>query len=66
MALSDAKRKANKKWNDANLTARYDRINILVPKGQKAIIEEAAKRAGESISQYMLKAAQTRMQGEQD
>ncbi len=66
MALSDAKRKANKKWNDANLTTRYDRINILVPKGQKAVIEEAAKQAGESISQYMLKAAQTRMESEQD
>ena len=66
MARSDAQRKATRAWNDANMATRYDRINLLVPKGQKEVIAEAAKRAGESISQYMLKAAQNRMQGEQD
>ena len=64
MAPSDAQRKASRKWNDANMKSRYDRINILVPKGQKAVIEEAAKQAGESISQYMLKAAIARIEGD--
>lgn len=63
MAISDAKKKANQKWNAANAD-RYERINLLVPKGQKAVVEAAAKRAGESISQYMLKATIARMEGD--
>ena len=64
MAISDAKKRANKKWNDANQAARYDRINVLAPKGQREVIAAAATAAGESISQYMLTATQTRMDKE--
>ena len=31
--MSEAKRAANKKWNDANLKDKYDRIQLVVPKG---------------------------------
>lgn len=61
---TEAQRKARRKWNDAKMTEKYDRINILAPKGQKEVIADAAQRAGESISQYMLKATQTRMDAE--
>lgn len=64
MALSDARRRANKKWNDANQKIKYDRIGILAPKGTKEVIAAAAEAAGESISQYMLTATQTRMDSE--
>lgn len=65
MAMSEAKKRANKKWNDANHSAKYDRINILAPKGQKDVIVAAAERANESISQYMLNAARERMEREE-
>lgn len=53
-AMSEAKKKANKKWNDANLKDRYDRIQLVVPRGQKDIIQEHAKKHGVSLSAYIL------------
>lgn len=66
MAVSDAKKRANKKWNDANQAKRYDRINILIPKGQKELIAAAADKAGESISKYILTATRERMEREKE
>lgn len=66
MAMSDAKKRANKKWNDANQAARYDRITILTPKGRKDEITAAATRAGESVSQYILTATVARMESEKE
>lgn len=48
--LSEARKRANKKWNDANLKKRYDRILIIVPKGRKEEIEDYAAAHGESVS----------------
>lgn len=39
----------------------YDRIEIVVPKGQKAIIKEKAKAAGQSVSEYVNQAIDERM-----
>ncbi len=39
----------------------YDRINIVVPKGQKETIEAAAKAAGESVNGYVNRAVLLRM-----
>jgi len=50
MAMTEAKRRANKKWNDANMTTKYDRISVLVPKGRKQAIEAHAKSNGESVN----------------
>ena len=50
MAMSEAKKRANKKWNDANMKNMYDRIQIIVPKGHKLEIQEAAKKTGESVN----------------
>ena len=53
--MSEAKRAANKKWNDANLTKRYDRIQLVVPKGQREVIQEAAKINNESVNGMMIR-----------
>ena len=42
---SEAQLKAAKKWNDNNLKQRYDRIQLLVPKGQREVIKQAARNA---------------------
>lgn len=39
----------------------YDRLSLIVPKGQKATIEAAADTAGESVNMYTQKALLTRM-----
>lgn len=53
MAMTEAKKRSNKKWNDANMKVRYDRITILVPKGRKKAIEAYAKEHGEMVSGFI-------------
>ena len=43
-----------------NLKA-YDRIEIVVPKGDRETVQQAAEGAGESVNQYIGKATLTRM-----
>lgn len=47
---TEAKKRANKKWNDANLKEKYDRIQVVVPKGEKERIQMVAKQNGESVN----------------
>lgn len=65
MPLSDARKKANKKWNDANLKEKYDRIQLVVEKGKKEVIQAAAKAANESVNAYIYAAIVQRMEQEQ-
>ena len=51
--LSDARKRANKKWNDEKMAKKYDRIQLVVPKGRKADIEDYAKQRGESVNGLM-------------
>ena len=51
--ISEARNRANKKWNDENQTKRYDRIQLVVPKGRKNDIDEFAKAQGESVNGLM-------------
>lgn len=51
--LSDARKRANKKWNDENQVKRYDRIQLVVPKGRKDDIDRYAKERGESVNGLM-------------
>ena len=51
--LSEAKKRANKKWNDENMAKKYDRIQLVVPKGRKADIDAHAKSMGESVNGLM-------------
>lgn len=39
----------------------YDRIEIKVPKGKKAVIKEAAKVAGQSVNEFINQANDERM-----
>ena len=57
MATTKAQQKAVAKYIKAN----YDRVEIKIPKGQKATVEAAAKEAGESVNQYAQKALLARM-----
>ncbi len=61
MPISEAKKRANKKWNDAHMKERYDRVQLVLPAGQKATVEAAAKEAGESVNLYTQKALLARM-----
>ena len=60
MALTEAKRRANEKWNKANL----DRIQIVVRAGEKELIRSAATAAGESLNAYIVSATKARMKAE--
>ena len=51
--LSEARKRANKKWNDENMNKKYDRIQLVVPKGRKSDIEAFAKSKGESVNGLM-------------
>lgn len=51
--LSEARKRANKKWNDENMAKKYDRIQLVVPKGRKADIDAYAKAKGESVNGLM-------------
>jgi hypothetical protein len=52
-----ARIKANNRYNDK----AYDRINVAIPKGQKATVERAACKAGESVNGYVNGAILQRM-----
>ena len=51
--LSDAKKRANKKWNDANLKERYDHIHLVTPRGRKEKVQAFAAGKGESLNSYI-------------
>lgn len=48
---------SKRKYNEKS----YDRIYIIVPRGHKGTIENAAKAAGESVNLYTQKAILQRM-----
>ena len=57
MAYTEAGKKATIKY----IKTAYDRIEIRIPKGQKATVEAAAREAGESVNQYAQKSILARM-----
>ncbi|MCR5453190.1 MAG: hypothetical protein K6F00_11240 [Lachnospiraceae bacterium] len=50
MKISEAKYKANKKWNAAN----YEQISLMLPKGTRDIINRHCEALGISKNQYIL------------
>lgn len=44
----------------------YDRINLVVPKGQKDVIKTHAESRGESVNGFIQRAIQTTMDNEKD
>lgn len=61
MAVSESRKKANQKWDAANL----DRVSIAMPKGMKDTVKAAATVAGESMNQYIIGATEQRINGQQ-
>lgn len=57
MPTTKAQQKAVNKYMKNN----YDNLRIVIPKGQKATVEAAAKAASESINQFTQKALLARM-----
>jgi hypothetical protein len=53
--------KTRSEINNAYAKKAYDNLRIIIPKGQKATVERAAKEAGESINQYTQRALLERM-----
>ncbi len=45
------------KWNAKN----YDRIALVVPKGEKEIIKSVAEQEGKSVNAYILEAVHEKM-----
>lgn len=43
----------------------YDRLELSVPKGEKEEIQQAAKRAGQSVNTYVYETVKRRMEQEQ-
>lgn len=60
MAYTQARNRATQKYVKEN----YERIYISIPKGHKDKIKAAAEAAGESITSYIMKAIEARMNGE--
>ena len=50
MPISEAKKRANKKWNDAHMKERYDRFQIVLPVGRKSAVEAFARDRGLSVN----------------
>ena len=48
-------------WNARN----YDRINLIVKKGQQQVIQQHAEKAGESVNGFINRAIEEAMQRDQ-
>jgi len=61
--MSEAKKRANKKWNDENLNTRYDHIHLALPAGYKEKLKAAAEEKGEKVNEYIRIAIDQRLEG---
>ena len=43
------------KYNNEYNAKKYDRITIVVPKGNKEIIQKVAKKNGESVNSFVIR-----------
>ena len=58
MPYSDAQKRATAKYN----AKAYDRINLIVKKGQKEIIQAHAQKRNESVNGFINRAIEEAMQ----
>lgn len=54
---SDAQKEATARYNKKN----YDRINLIVHKGQRQFIKDFAAKQGKSLNRYILDAVEKQM-----
>lgn len=57
---------SRKKANEKYLSEKVDNILIRVPKGKKAVIQDAAKRKAVSLNQYIVDAIDNALNQEQN
>ena len=57
MKYSDAQKEATARYNKK----AYDRINIIVKKGQRDIIKQYAAKQGKSLNRFVLEAIEKEM-----
>lgn len=57
MPYSEAQKEATARYNKK----AYDRINIVVPKGQRQVIADFAKRQGKSLNRFIIDAVEAQM-----
>lgn len=62
MPASKAQQKAVNKY----MAAKYDRINLTVPKGKREIIKAHADQRGESVNAFINRAIDETMQRDND
>lgn len=53
---------SKRKWNNEN----YEYTQLVTQKGEKELIKQAAKQAGQSVNAYILQAVKHRMEQEQN
>ena len=49
------------KYQNAYIKKNYDRIEMVVPKGEKAVIKEMARARGQSLNEFLYLAVKERM-----
>lgn len=52
--ISEARKRANKKWNEAHMKERYDRVQLVLAKGKKEDLQAIAERHGQSVNAFMI------------
>lgn len=52
---------SKRKWNNEN----YEYTQLVTQKGEKELIKQAARQAGQSVNAYILQAVKHRMEQEQ-
>ena len=62
MAISEAKKRADKKWQ----TEKVDDIRVRVPKGQREVIQSHAASQGESVNAFINRAVKETMERDND
>ena len=57
---------SRKKANDKYMTEKIDSLSIYVPKGQKELIKNAARKKGLSMNQYVVDAINAALSADDD
>jgi len=52
--ISEARKRANKKWNDAHMKERYEMVQLVLPKGRKEALQTIAERHEQSVTAFMM------------
>ena len=58
--------KTRSEINNAYAKKAYDRINLIVPKGQKEVIQAHAQERGESVNGFITRAINETMEREKE